>query len=166
MKNQADAHTSEREFQVGDLVYLKLQPHIQTSGAPRSNHKLSFRFYGPFPILQKVGAGAYKLQLPADAKIHPVVHVSQLKRHIPTTEQVTTDLSSVSVDPLSPALPVAIMDQAYKSIGSSTALRLLVQWDTPSNLLTWEDEQDQQRRFPEAPSWGQATSKVEKNVVN
>jgi hypothetical protein len=27
MKNQADKHRSEREFSVGDWVYLKLQPY-------------------------------------------------------------------------------------------------------------------------------------------
>jgi hypothetical protein len=30
MKHQADTHRTEREFSVGDLVYLELQPHIQT----------------------------------------------------------------------------------------------------------------------------------------
>jgi ribosomal protein L21E len=29
MKLQSDKHRSEREFEVGDWVYLKLQPHIQ-----------------------------------------------------------------------------------------------------------------------------------------
>lgn len=54
MKHHTDKHRFEREFVVGDMVYLKLQPHIQSSVAPRSNHKLSFWFYGP-QILQRVG---------------------------------------------------------------------------------------------------------------
>ena len=37
MKNQADKNRTEREFAVGDLVYLKLQPYIQSSVAPRGN---------------------------------------------------------------------------------------------------------------------------------
>jgi hypothetical protein len=48
MKKQTDQHRSERHFAVGDLVYLKLQPYVQTSLAPRSHHKLAFRFFGPF----------------------------------------------------------------------------------------------------------------------
>jgi len=46
MKVQADKGRSEHQFEVGSLVYLKLQPYIQTSVAPRSNKKLAFRFYG------------------------------------------------------------------------------------------------------------------------
>jgi hypothetical protein len=61
MKHQADKGRSERSFEIGDMVYLKLQPHIQSSVAPRSNHKLSFKFFGPFKVLQKVGSVAYKL---------------------------------------------------------------------------------------------------------
>lgn len=37
MKHYADLHRAEKKFQVGDLVYLKLQPYIQTSVAPRGN---------------------------------------------------------------------------------------------------------------------------------
>jgi hypothetical protein len=33
-----------------------------------------------FQVIQRVGSVAYKLQLPDSTKIHPVVHVSHLKR--------------------------------------------------------------------------------------
>jgi hypothetical protein len=73
MKHQADKNRTEREFVVGEQVYLKLQPFIQTSVATRGNHKLSFRYDGPFKILARVGMVAYKLDLPEDARIHPVI---------------------------------------------------------------------------------------------
>jgi transposase InsO family protein len=76
MKSQADKRRSEREFQVGDKVYLKLQPYVQSSVATRANHKLSFKYFGPYTILEKIGKVAYKLQLPPSATVHPVVHVS------------------------------------------------------------------------------------------
>lgn len=64
MKKQADKHGSEREFRVGDMVFLKLQPYVQSSLAPRSNQKLAFKFFGPFPVVAKVRQVAYRLQLP------------------------------------------------------------------------------------------------------
>jgi transposase InsO family protein len=45
MKVQADKKRTERSFQVGDSVFLKLQPYMQSSVAQRSNHKLSFKFF-------------------------------------------------------------------------------------------------------------------------
>lgn len=68
MKTQADKHRQEREFQPGDMVYMKLQPYVQSSVAARSNKKLSFRFYGTYKVVQRVGAVAYKLKLPTGSK--------------------------------------------------------------------------------------------------
>ena len=42
---------------------------------------MSAKFFGPFPILAKIGALTYKLHLPDECKIHPVFHVSKLKQH-------------------------------------------------------------------------------------
>jgi hypothetical protein len=64
MKNQADKKRSERQFEVGDLVYLKLQPFVQQSVAVRTNNKLSLRYFGPYKVLARVGLVAYKLELP------------------------------------------------------------------------------------------------------
>lgn len=99
MKDQSDKGRPKREFNVRDLVYLKLQPHIQSSMAFRSNHKLSFRYYGPFKIFARVGAVAYKLELPPSTNIHPVVHVSHLKKHVPPQTQVLDTLDSIATDP-------------------------------------------------------------------
>lgn len=51
MKHQEDKNRSERSFQVGDMVFLKLQPYIQQSVAARGNQKLAFRFFRPYKVL-------------------------------------------------------------------------------------------------------------------
>jgi hypothetical protein len=56
MKCQADKKRFERQFTIGDSVFLKLQPYIQTSVAPRANQKLAFKFFGPFKIIDKITA--------------------------------------------------------------------------------------------------------------
>lgn len=61
MKRQADKHRSERQFNIGDMVFLKLQPYIHTSVAARGNQKLTFKFFGPFRVIERIGALAYKL---------------------------------------------------------------------------------------------------------
>ena len=43
--------------------------------------KLTPKFAGPFPIISIISSTAYKLELPATMKIHPVFHISLLKRY-------------------------------------------------------------------------------------
>jgi hypothetical protein len=76
MKKQADKGRSERTFAIGDMVFLKLQPYIQSSVSHHSSNKLCFRFFGPFKIIKRIGAVAYQLALPPSTAIHDVFHVS------------------------------------------------------------------------------------------
>ncbi|KAL8153135.1 hypothetical protein V2J09_010895 [Rumex salicifolius] len=55
MKKLADSHRTERSFQVGDWVYLRLQPYRQLTAASQSYGKLSPKFHGPFQVIQRIG---------------------------------------------------------------------------------------------------------------
>lgn len=71
---------------------MKLQPNRQTSVAVRKNLKLSFKYYGPYEVPERIEAVAYRLKLPAGATIHPVFHVYYLKKKIGLTVTVSTNL--------------------------------------------------------------------------
>jgi hypothetical protein len=87
MKLQADGKRFEIEFKARDMVFLKLQPYVQSLLAPRGHNKLLFMYFGPYRVIQKVGSIAYKLNPPPQAKIHHVIHVSQLKKQVPPSSQ-------------------------------------------------------------------------------
>jgi len=82
MKMYADKKRRGVEFQQGDKVFLKIQPYRMKTSAKKLNQKLSARFYGPFEVLERIGKVAYKLKLPNSTRVHPVFHVSLLKKCI------------------------------------------------------------------------------------
>ena len=96
MKHAVDNHRSERQFQVDDWVFLKLQPYVQTSVADRSSQKLAFKYFGPYKVLARVGSVAYRLELPPSSTVHPVFHVSQLKKAAGARHTATTTLPPAS----------------------------------------------------------------------
>ena len=153
MKAQADKNRTERTFEVGDMVYLKLQPYIQTSVATRSSHKLSFKYFGPYPVVAKIGTVAYKLQLPENSKVHPVFHVSQLKKALPPLTLVSLELpNSTETDAF--RYPVKVLQQHLKPHGDRLVSEVLIQWSTWSaTMATWELEEELRSQFPIAPAW-------------
>ena len=166
MVRQADKHRIERSFEEGELVYLKLQPYIQTSVARRSTQKLAFKFFGPYKILRRVGAVAYKLALPPGSRIHDVVHVSQLKRHLPPHQQVSDINTILLLDADAGLQPVEILATRSIQRGGVAVSQVRVAWTADKvPLVTWEDAAALRQAFPMALAWGQASSQGEGHVT-
>ncbi|GKU99858.1 hypothetical protein SLEP1_g12641 [Rubroshorea leprosula] len=87
-KSYADRRRRDLEFEVGDQVFLKVSP---TRGVLRFGirGKLSPRYIGPYPILERIGEVTYKLELPGNlAGVHDVFHVSLLWKYVPDPNHI------------------------------------------------------------------------------
>lgn len=149
MVQQANLHRNDMVFEVGQWVYLKLQPYRQVSIHRRTSHKLSKRFYGPFRILKRIGPVAYELELPVTARIHPVFHISMLKlcKGHPST-QVSPLPDPTTFPPLN-ATPIAILAYHAATDSPRQIEEILVHLDGSSAAeATWEALQAFQQKFP------------------
>jgi len=135
MKRQADKKRSERQFQVGDMVFVKIQPYIQSTLAPRSNQKLSYKYYGPFEIISKIGTVAYKLLLPPTTTVHPVFHVSQLKAAVlPGTIVIPSLPSATDIS----RVPEEILQTRTVPSPSGSTEQVLIRWSGwDEAMATW-----------------------------
>jgi hypothetical protein len=79
-KSRQETYANKRrrplEFEVGDHVYLRVSP-MKGMKWFWVKGKLAPRYIGSFPILEKCGTVAYKLDLPPSlAEVHDIFHVS------------------------------------------------------------------------------------------
>lgn len=82
LKSYVDVRRRELEFQVDDLVYLKIS---QIKGVKRfgKRGKFSLRYVGRYRVLSRVGKVAYEIEQPTDLSVvHTFFHVSMLKECI------------------------------------------------------------------------------------
>ncbi|GJV74182.1 putative reverse transcriptase domain-containing protein [Tanacetum coccineum] len=96
-KSYADVRRKPMEFQVGDMVLLKVSPW---KGVIRfgKRGKLSPRYIGPFKIIERIGPVAYKLELPDKLRgIHNTFHVSNLKKCL-ADENLVIPLEEIQLD--------------------------------------------------------------------
>lgn len=93
---------------------------------PHSYHKLQPKYYGPYEVMEKIREMDYKLKLPKGSKIHPVFHVSYLKKQVGTDIVVQPTLPYPLEDGLAQHVPEGILSQRVYKKGKSAGVQLLV----------------------------------------
>ncbi|XP_076918320.1 uncharacterized protein LOC143578720 [Bidens hawaiensis] len=142
MSSLANEHQLDKHFSVGDMVFLRLQNYWQHSVELRRNKKLSKLFYGPFKIIKKIGAVAYRLELPPGARIHPVFHVSLLREAKGKPEPIPLPV----LEDQQQIQPSRVLD--YRGTGNSR--QVLIEWQNLHQAeATWEPYDEVKARFPE-----------------
>ncbi|KAJ1702741.1 hypothetical protein LUZ63_002520 [Rhynchospora breviuscula] len=149
MKRYADKNRSEREFQVGAWVYLKLQPYRQLSVQGQYNRKLGMKYYGPFEIIEKIGKLAYKLNLPPGSQIHPVFHVSQLKKRVGDGHIVNPKLPIMGPAGKFREEPEKILDRRIVKRNNAAQVQVLIKWSNQSEEdASWIDYDVLKEKYP------------------
>nr|GEW90056.1 putative reverse transcriptase domain-containing protein [Tanacetum cinerariifolium] len=114
-KSYADRSTNPLEFEVGDMVLLKVSPW---KGAVRfrKRRKLSLRYIRPFRILARVGPVAYTLELPEELKgIHSTFYVLNLKKCLAEGD-IVVSMDKIQLDDKLHMIkePVEVVDREVK----------------------------------------------------
>ncbi|GJZ98983.1 hypothetical protein Tco_0671534 [Tanacetum coccineum] len=113
--------------------------------------KLNPRYIGPFKVLAKVRAIAYKLKLPQElSKAHNMFHVSNLNKCY-ADEPLVVPLDGLHIDDKFHFIeePIEIMDREVKRLKQSCILIIEVRWNSRRGPeFTWEREDQFQKKYP------------------
>eukprot|EP00253_Pinus_taeda_P011799 PITA_11799 len=149
-KSYADAHRTDRRYEVGDQVFICIKPNKSTIRFGKGT-KLSPKFIGPFKVVERVGPVAYRLALPPHLhKIHNIFHVSVLRHYIADLshnllwkELQVSDEGVITVEPL------RILERRVRQLRNRLVDQVKVQWDKYSpGSATWENTEDICQRYP------------------
>nr|CAD1821817.1 unnamed protein product [Ananas comosus var. bracteatus] len=113
--------------------------------------KLSPRYIGPYEILERVGAVAYRLALPPKFEgIHNVFHVSNLRKYVHHSGHVMEyEPVDLHEDMTYEEYPVCILDREVRELRNRTIPYVKVQWSNHSGReATWELEKAMRESYP------------------
>ena len=114
--------------------------------------KFAPRYIGPYPIVERCGPVAYRLDLPANlSAIHNIFHVSQLRKCLRVlTEAIESDSIQLESDLTYSEYPIKIIDHKDRVTRRSTIKFYKVQWSNHSeDEATWEQEEFLRSKYPD-----------------
>ena len=131
-------------------MFLKVSP---IKGVMRfgKKEKLAPTYIGPFEILERIGMVAYRLALPPNmSQVHPVFHISMLRKYISDPSCVLQPQSvELNEDLTFEEEPVAIVDYQVRQLRSKVIPMVKVLWRSNNvEENTWEIEAEMRAMYP------------------
>src|SRR5262249_31431756 len=132
----------DMHFEQGDYAFLKisLMKGVMRFG---KKGKLTPRYIRPFEVLEKIGNVSYRLALPPNlSDIHPVFHISMLRKYVSNTFHVLQVQEVEIKEDLSyEEMPIAIVDTQTRRLWNKEIPMVKVQWmNRGIKECTWENE--------------------------
>ena len=107
----------------------------------KKENKLLPKYYGPYKVFKNIGTMAYKLELPASSRVHPVFHVSCLNKVIGENLPVQTILPELDEEGKIILEPEAVTKTWTRNLRNRSISEYLIKWkNLPTEDYTWEDE--------------------------
>ncbi|WMV59231.1 hypothetical protein MTR67_052616 [Solanum verrucosum] len=113
--------------------------------------RLSPWYIGPYRISKRIGNVAYELELPQElAAVHPVFHVSMLKKCMGDPSLIIPMEDIGIKDSLSyEEIPVQILNRQVRKLRTKEVASGKVFWRNQFvEEATWEVEEDMKKRYP------------------
>ena len=149
-KSYANIRRRKLEFEVGDMVFLKVASWREVIRFQKRG-KLNPRYIGPFRILERVGPVAYRLKLPQYLeRIHNVFHIFMLRKYIFDPSHVIKASPVKLKENLSfEVQPVKIIDQRLKELRNKVIPMVKVLWKSDIvEEMTWETKASMRSHYP------------------
>lgn len=134
-KQSYDSGHRHQEFEVGDQVLVRTK-NIKFKGATAK--KLMPKWVGPMKVAERIGALAYRLELPSTLTIYPVFHTGLLKPYYPGTRDqgqplrlMNEDIDEFEVHQIlkdRATARVGVKSSNKRSVNRRSLVEYLVQW--------------------------------------
>ncbi|GJW25688.1 putative reverse transcriptase domain-containing protein [Tanacetum coccineum] len=164
-KSYADRRAKLLEFEVGDMVLIKVSPWKGTMRFGKCR-KLSPYYIGPFKILARVGHVAYTLEFPEELKgIHNTFHVSNLKKCLAKGD-IVVPMDEIQLEDKLYMIeePVEVVDREVKRLTQSRILIVKVCWNSQRvPEFTWECKDQIKKKYHHLFTSKDETRKADKS---
>ncbi|KAL0561447.1 hypothetical protein IC582_001875 [Cucumis melo] len=151
LKSYADERCKDLQFDVEDMVFLKVAP-MKDVLRFKNKGKLSPPFVGPFEVYERIGPVAYHLVLPlVFSAVHDVFHVSMLRKYVADLTHVVDFVPLQINENLSyEEQLMEILAREVKMLSNRGIALVKVLWQNhEAEEATREREDDMRAQYPE-----------------